>query len=103
MTPAGQLHSGELDIEPAIKKRALTVPARLPVRRLVNAYLATAYPDTIFIQNAHTSDRHRHPSYGSTRSSSPIPRQVVDYPTSEPAGSIIVNTGERRLYLALGA
>ena len=42
------------------------------------------------------------PSYGSTGSYSPIPRQLVDYPTSQPAGSIIVNTSERRLYLVLG-
>jgi lipoprotein-anchoring transpeptidase ErfK/SrfK len=31
-----------------------------------------------------------------------IPRQVVSYQTAEPAGTIIVDTSERRLYLVLG-
>lgn len=31
-----------------------------------------------------------------------IPREVVPFQTSQPAGSIIVNTQERRLYLVLG-
>ena len=41
------------------------------------------------------------PAYGSA-ASTPIPRQVVDYPTSQAPGSIVSNTGERRLYLVLG-
>jgi len=31
-----------------------------------------------------------------------IPRQEVDYPSTRPAGSILVNTRERRLYFVLG-
>ncbi|MGL4240954.1 MAG: L,D-transpeptidase [Beijerinckiaceae bacterium] len=31
-----------------------------------------------------------------------IPRQVVSFATTQPAGTIIVNTAERRLYLILG-
>jgi len=34
--------------------------------------------------------------------SSPIPRTQVAYPGSEAPGTIIINTGERRLYLVLG-
>ena len=33
---------------------------------------------------------------------SPVPKQVVRYSDLQPAGSIIVNTGERRLYYVLG-
>lgn len=33
---------------------------------------------------------------------SPIPRQAVYYPTDYAPGTIIINTGERRLYLVLG-
>jgi lipoprotein-anchoring transpeptidase ErfK/SrfK len=31
-----------------------------------------------------------------------IPREVVDYPTARVAGTIVVNTGQRRLYYVLG-
>ncbi|MFY9837284.1 MAG: L,D-transpeptidase [Xanthobacteraceae bacterium] len=31
-----------------------------------------------------------------------IPREVVDYPTARIAGTIVVNTGQRRLYYVLG-
>ncbi len=41
------------------------------------------------------------PAYG-TAASTPIPRQVVDYPTNQAPGSIVINTGERRLYYVLG-
>jgi lipoprotein-anchoring transpeptidase ErfK/SrfK len=34
--------------------------------------------------------------------SSPIPRQTVMYPTNYAPGTVVVNTGERRLYLVLG-
>jgi lipoprotein-anchoring transpeptidase ErfK/SrfK len=34
-----------------------------------------------------------------SRSSSPIPRTLVSYPTREAPGTIIINTRERRLYL----
>ena len=33
---------------------------------------------------------------------SPVPRTTVNYPSNEKPGTIIVNTGERRLYLILG-
>jgi lipoprotein-anchoring transpeptidase ErfK/SrfK len=33
---------------------------------------------------------------------SPIPRTTVSYPTNHPPGTIVVNTGERRLYFILG-
>lgn len=33
---------------------------------------------------------------------SPIPKQIVSFSDVQPAGSIIVNTGERRLYYVLG-
>lgn len=33
---------------------------------------------------------------------SPIPKQVVSFNDAQPAGSVIVNTGERRLYYVLG-
>lgn len=36
------------------------------------------------------------------RAESAIPRELVSYQTSEPAGTIIVDTSERRLYLVLG-
>lgn len=32
------------------------------------------------------------------RNSSPIPREIVSYPSSYRAGTIVINTGERRLY-----
>ena len=44
--------------------------------------------------------RRGHRSYGS-RSSTPIPRQTVEYRTPHPAGTIVVDTSERRLYLVL--
>jgi lipoprotein-anchoring transpeptidase ErfK/SrfK len=31
-----------------------------------------------------------------------IPREIVDYPTAKVAGTIVVNTGQRRLYYVLG-
>jgi lipoprotein-anchoring transpeptidase ErfK/SrfK len=31
-----------------------------------------------------------------------IPREVVDYPTTRAGGTIVVNTGQRRLYFVLG-
>jgi lipoprotein-anchoring transpeptidase ErfK/SrfK len=43
------------------------------------------------------------PAYGRTAPAyTPIPRQVVDYPTRQAPGSIVINTGERRLYYVLG-
>ncbi len=42
------------------------------------------------------------PSNGSMAADTPSSGQVVDFPASEPAGSIIVKTGERRLYYVLG-
>jgi lipoprotein-anchoring transpeptidase ErfK/SrfK len=37
----------------------------------------------------------------SSRSTNPIPKQIVDYETKFAVGTIIVETGERRLYLVL--
>ena len=42
------------------------------------------------------------PAYGGATGYSPIPRQVVDYPTHQAPGSIVINTTERRLYYILG-
>ena len=33
----------------------------------------------------------------------PIPRQVVEYRTGHPAGTVVVDTSERRLYYVLGS
>ena len=43
------------------------------------------------------------PGYGAqTQSMTPIPRQVVEYRTAHPAGSVVIDTSERRLYYVLG-
>lgn len=39
--------------------------------------------------------------YGQSRASS-VPREIVDYQTSHKAGTIVVNTSERRLYYVTG-
>ena len=42
-------------------------------------------------------------SYGTAAPAyDPIPREVVNYPTRHPAGTVIVSSAERRLYLVLG-
>ena len=53
-------------------------------------------------QASYGGQSHTTPSHGSAGISGPDSHRVVDYPTSQPAGSIVIRTGERRLYLVLG-
>lgn len=43
-----------------------------------------------------------HPSSGSAPNYTPIPREVVSFSGGYGAGTVVVNTAERRLYLVLG-
>jgi lipoprotein-anchoring transpeptidase ErfK/SrfK len=42
------------------------------------------------------------PSLRQASRTNPVPREEIAYPTTEPRGTIIVSTDERRLYLVLG-
>ena len=57
---------------------------------------------THVLQANHGGQSNSMPSNGSIAADTPSSGQVVDYPTSQPAGSIIVKTSERRLYYVLG-
>ena len=53
----------------------------------------------------HYGGQYYAPGYGApsqAQSMTPIPRQVVEFHSSHPPGSVVINTSERRLYYVLG-
>ena len=54
------------------------------------------------VQASYGDQSYGTPTYGRGAGYTPIPRQVVDYPTYQAPGSIVINTSERRLYYVLG-